>query len=153
VFSLCSAGRDKGDLGFEIHALTKHIQFYIEALRDFLGPSVRLRVTVIDLSPDSHDETIFNTLLMNLKKEFKDVDIGLEKTPTRETEYYRNLRFHVYARATRGNELELVDGGDTNWTQKLLNNAKERLVISGIGSERLCENFMPTSHRPRKSTY
>ena len=30
-----------------------------------------------------------------------------------------------------GKEQELVDGGDVNWTQKLLNNAKERLVISG----------------------
>jgi len=25
-----------------------------------------------------------------------------------------------------------------NWTQRLLNNAKERCVISGIGSERVC---------------
>jgi hypothetical protein len=37
--------------------------------------------------------------------------------------------------------LELVDGGSVNWTQKLLSNAKERLVISGIGSERLCAEF------------
>jgi hypothetical protein len=31
-----------------------------------------------------------------------------------------------------------VDGGAVDWTQRLLSNAKERLVISGIGSERLC---------------
>ena len=34
-------------------------------------------------------------------------------------------------------ELFLVDGGEVNWTQKLLVNAKERLVISGLGSERV----------------
>jgi hypothetical protein len=39
----------------------------------------------------------------------------------------------------KGKEQEIVDGGDVNWTQKLLNNAKERLVISGCGSERLCQ--------------
>jgi hypothetical protein len=37
--------------------------------------------------------------------------------------------------------LELVDGGSVNWTQQFLSNAKERLVISGIGSERLCTKF------------
>jgi hypothetical protein len=78
-----------------------------------------------------------------LKEVFKDVDICPEKAKTGETEYYRRLRFHVYASPPKGHEMELVDGGDTDWTQKLLNNAKERLVISGIGSERLCEKFKP----------
>jgi hypothetical protein len=117
----------------------------LKALRDFLGPAIPLRTTIIDLHRDSHDDTTFNTPIEKLKKEFKDVDIGLEKAKTGETEYYRHLRFHVYASPPRGHEMELVDGGDTDWTQKLLNNAKERLVISGIGSERLCEKFKPTS--------
>ena len=30
------------------------------------------------------------------------------------------------------------DGGAVDWTQKLLSNARERLVISGISGERLC---------------
>jgi len=149
IFSLCSAGRNTGNLAFELYAVMKHIQFYLDALRDFLGSDVRLRVAIIDLSPDSHEDTIFNALLSNLRKQFKDIDISLEKARVRETDYYGNLRFHVYASATRGHELELVDGGDTNWTQKLLNNAKERLVISGIGSERLCENFVSVCCRLR----
>jgi hypothetical protein len=37
--------------------------------------------------------------------------------------------------------LELVDGCSVDWTQKYLSNAKERLMISGIGSERLCREF------------
>jgi hypothetical protein len=143
LFSLCSAGRTTGNLRFEIRATTKHIRFYLESLRDFLGSDIPLRVTIIDLSPDSHDDAIFSALLENLKNEFDDVDMGLEKAQTRGTEYYRELRFHVYASPARGHELELVDGGDTDWTQKLLNNAKERLIISGIGSERLCEKFTP----------
>jgi hypothetical protein len=89
-----------------------------------------------------------------LEKEFYDVEINFEKAKTGETEYYRYLRFHVYADVSRSHGMELVDGGDTDWTQKLLNNAKERLVTSGIGSERLCEKFVPTrrssTERPRK---
>jgi hypothetical protein len=124
--------------------MTLHIRFYLRSLKDFLGSEIPLRVTLIDLSPDSHDDTTFDAPLENLKKEFDDVDVGLEKMRTRKTEYYRELRFKVYASPARGPEVELVDGGGTDWTQKLLNNAKERLIISGIGSERLCEKFVPT---------
>src|SRR6266516_5136185 len=57
--------------------------------------------------------------------------------------YYGELCFKIFATPSNGREQELVDGGDVNWTQKLLNNAKERLIISGCGSERLCELFDP----------
>jgi hypothetical protein len=38
-------------------------------------------------------------------------------------------------------EKELVDGGGVDWGAKLLNNGKERMVISGLGSERLAQLF------------
>ena len=55
--------------------------------------------------------------------------------------YYVDLCFHIHAITPSKQRLELVDGGVVNCTQKLLNNDKERLVISGIGSERLCTEF------------
>ncbi len=152
LFSLCSAGRDTGNLRFEINTVTQHIRFYLKSLKDFLRPVIPLRATIIDLHPESHDDTIFNAPIEKLKKEFDDVDIDLEKAKTVETEYYRHLRFHVYASPTKGHEMELVDGGDTDWTQKLLNNAKERLVISGIGSEKLCGKFKPIRRSLRRRT-
>ena len=152
IFSLCSAGRTTGNLRFEIDTVTEHIRFYLKALRDFLGPAIPFRGTIIDLHPDSHDDTTFNAPIEKLKKEFEDVDIDLEKAKTGETEYYRHLRFHVYASPPRGHEMELVDGGDTDWTQRLLNNAKERLVTSGIGSERLCTKFVPIRRSLPKRT-
>jgi hypothetical protein len=142
LFSLCSAGRDTGNLRFEINAMTEHVGFYLESLRDFLGPAPSLRATIIDLHPETREDTIFKAATEKLRKKFINVGIGLEKAKPDETEYYRHLRFHVYASPQRGHEMELVDGGDTNWTQKLLNNAKERLVTSGIGAERLCEKFI-----------
>jgi len=142
LFSFCSAGRDIGNIQFEIHAMTEHIRFYLESLRDFLGRDIPLRVTIIDQSPDSHNDAILIPLLEKLKNEFDNLDVALEKTQIERTEYYRKLRFHVYASPLKGQEIELVEGGDTDWTQKLLNNVKERLIISGIGSERLCENFV-----------
>ena len=35
-----------------------------------------------------------------------------------------------------GGDTELGDGGFTKWTQTLLGDTKERLLISGIGTER-----------------
>jgi hypothetical protein len=35
----------------------------------------------------------------------------------------------------------LTDGGFTDWTAQLLNNKKERLLISGLGPERLVSQF------------
>jgi hypothetical protein len=55
--------------------------------------------------------------------------------------YYRDICFHIHAMGPSGQFKELVDGGTVDWTQKLLSNAKERLIISGIGSERLCSEF------------
>ena len=141
LFSLCSAGRDTGNLGFEINATTEHIGFYLRALRDFLGPTIRLRAKVINLSKESRGEAIFQAAIEKLKRKFKDVKISQDKSKADAIGYYRHLSFHVYASPTSEPETELVDGGDTDWTQKLLSNAKERLVTSGIGVERLCLKF------------
>ena len=51
--------------------------------------------------------------------------------------YYRDTCYHIFAKDFSGNDLLLVDGGFTNWTQQLLSNQKERFLISGLGSERL----------------
>jgi hypothetical protein len=65
----------------------------------------------------------------------------MDEHRTSGTGYYLDICFHIHAIAAFGRQLEFVDGGAVDWTQKFLSNAKERLVISGIGSERLCAEF------------
>ena len=55
--------------------------------------------------------------------------------------YYSGVRFQMYARDQAGTEYFIVDGGFTDWTQQLLSNHKERLLISGMGSERFVSLF------------
>jgi hypothetical protein len=55
--------------------------------------------------------------------------------------FNETLCFKIYATSSEGDTLELADGGVVNWTQRLLANAKERLVISGLSSERICSAF------------
>jgi hypothetical protein len=77
------------------------------------------------------------------------VRIGFDQDRKQGRGYYGELCFKIFATRSTDKEHELVDGGDVNWIQKLLNNAKERLVISGCGSERLCELFGATGSRQR----
>jgi hypothetical protein len=141
VFSLCSAGRDHGNLQFEISTLGVHIRFYLSALRAFLGPEISLHVSVTDLGPNPREERIESQLLSAIRAEFEKVDCGFDRERTKGRGYYLDLCFHIHATHPSGDRLELVDGGSVDWTQKLLSNAKERLVISGIGSERLCSEL------------
>src|SRR3989449_11670826 len=48
TFTLCSAGRDPGNLLFETKTVGLHIGFYLLALMKFLGTKASLRVTVSD---------------------------------------------------------------------------------------------------------
>jgi hypothetical protein len=55
--------------------------------------------------------------------------------------YYRDLCMKIHAQTSEGEWIEVGDGGSVDWTQRLLSNSKERLVTSGIGSERVCSLF------------
>jgi hypothetical protein len=50
--------------------------------------------------------------------------------------YYTGLCFKVFA-VFGETELEVADGGFVDWTQRLLGNRKERLLISGYGIDRI----------------
>src|SRR3989475_8505752 len=52
LFSLCSAGRDLGNLRFEIETVCLHIGFFLRAFKKFVGPKIPLRVTVSDFSSE-----------------------------------------------------------------------------------------------------
>ncbi len=141
ALALCSAGRDDGDLRFELSALTLHITFYLRSLQAFLGPDIPLHVSVTDLRSDPRVEVIEGHLFPAIRGCLTDVTCEIDQQRSSGWGYYRDLCFHIHAKAASGRKLELVDGGCVDWTRKLLSNEKERLVISGIGSERLCSEF------------
>jgi hypothetical protein len=141
VFTMCSAGHDSGNLQFETEALSLHIGFYLRALKGFLGIKTALRVAVSDFGSKVSRPMLLSGVVEKLQSAHKKVGIGIDQDRKQGRGYYGELCFKIFATPSKGREEELVDGGDVNWTQKLLNNAKERLIISGCGSERLCELF------------
>ncbi len=140
-FSLCSAGRDLGNLRFEISALDLHIRFYLRALRAFLGAGIPLHLAVTDFGAVPATSMIESQLLSPIQAEIPGVDGQVDDRRAGGRGYYSGLCFHIHASHPSGVRLELVDGGVVDWTARLLGNAKERLVISGMGSERLCSQF------------
>src|SRR5438132_8818391 len=141
LFSLCSSGRDPGNLQFEIEAVRLHIGFFLKAFKKFLGSKIALRVAISDFSSGAPRSAVRSGVADKLQSSNTGVRIGFDQDRKQGRGYYGELCFKIFATPAAGREQELVDGGDVNWTQKLLNNAKERLVISGCGSERLCELF------------
>jgi hypothetical protein len=51
--------------------------------------------------------------------------------------YYTGVCFKIHAGGGPGQMREVGDGGFVQWTQHLLGNRKERLLISGIGLDLL----------------
>lgn len=135
---LCSAGRDTGNLRFELSALARHITYYLRSLRAYVGPDVPLHVSATDLRSDRRMGVIEERLFPQIRLHLEDVSCRIDEKRPSGRGYYRDLCFHIHATTASRRKVELVDGGSVDWTRKLLSNEKERLVISGIGSERLC---------------
>ena len=144
LLGLCTAGRDEGSFQFETTSLVEQIAFYLQLLREVsrLGYQThRLRVTLTDLEQGRQEQTLIEQVLRPLMANHSGVLCELD--PDRETGrgYYVGACFHIYATNVAGTEFELIDGGFTTWTQQVLGNSKERLLISGLGTERLCSQF------------
>jgi hypothetical protein len=94
-----------------------------------MGPSRLRRASIATLDA---------LVLAPLRSELTGVECVVDEKRTRGRGYYSGLCFGVHATGPAEAPVELVDGGAVPWTQKLLSDSKERLVVSGIGSERLC---------------
>lgn len=137
VFAVCTAGRDDGNHCFEFETLREHIGFYVRLLTSIGVPSVRLTVTDFSETVPDLEARILNPLT----QAFPEVQAKIDPHRTVGRGYYPSLCFHLYATDARGDEYNLADGGLVEWTQQLLSNKKERLMISGLGSERICALF------------
>jgi len=143
IFSLCTAGRDRGSYGFEVAALREHLEFYVRFLQSarqagFRLEAVRTKITVFD---ESRYQVLKAEVLEVLSRSYANVEFMFNQEPGSGQGYYTGVRFQMYARDQAGTEYFLVDGGFTDWTQQLLSNRKERLLISGMGSERFVSLF------------
>jgi hypothetical protein len=141
LFGLCTAGRDTGSWAFELDSLREQTGFYLRLIGRLpeLGlPELRPRVAVTPLEGGPPAEVIREGFLEPLAHEFQ-AEVALDNERSAGRGYYQALSFMISAVGRDGGDLGLVDGGFTDWTQRLLADRKERLLISGLGTERLAQ--------------
>jgi len=138
LFALCSAGRDRGGFAFEIDTIRLHVSFYIKAISGFLERVPRLQFVYSVYDRAEMANPAFAEMVAGLKSEFPDVECVADPDRSAGRDYYQGLSFHLNAIQPTDEVVQLADGGSVDWTARLVSNGKERLVISGIGTERVC---------------
>jgi hypothetical protein len=141
LLGVASAGRDRGSLGFEVDALVTQISFLVTVL-DYHWPGRRARVAITDLCDRS--DVWERDVLQVLRNRFS--HLAVEMGPTRKSGrgYYVDACYKVYVVDATGDEVECGDGGCTGWARQLLSSNKERLVIGGLGIDRLLTEPRPS---------
>lgn len=128
LLGLVSAGRDRGSDAFESEAMLLHLRAIADVLA-CIGPTqIIVRVTDFSGRLGHVAEAVVEQL----------TGVAAEVWPDRVAggSYYPSLCCKVSV-VVDGEEVEVGDGGVVDWTQRLLGNGKERLMISGVSLERL----------------
>jgi hypothetical protein len=135
LFALVSSARDQGSGRTEAALLTSHLRFWARALGELL-PARRsaLRYTVFGFAP--LHERILDTVLPALHPLPAEVAVDEDAGRERARGYYERGAIRIDVETDPGWQ-EVGDGGFTSWTAQLLNDAKERCLISCVATERL----------------
>jgi hypothetical protein len=109
-----------------------------------LGGSDRfLRERGIAALPEVLHPQFENDVIAPLRAEFPEAQFRVNQQRLEGFGYYKSFTLRISPQAPDGNRYPIVDGGFTDWTARLLGNRKERLLISGIGSEFACNTYRP----------
>lgn len=133
LFGLVTAGRDTGNHAFERRHLTEHLRFAARATAEAGGRHTEIRLTRLD------DAT--GPVVDRVREDLADlpgVDVLDDPDRTTGRGYYTGVCFKV-GTTIAGRRLEVADGGFVDWSRLLTGNRKERLLISGLGVDRLAE--------------
>jgi hypothetical protein len=143
LLGLATAGRDDGGHRFEREAVAEHARSLAAGLTAAGLGLVQLAVT--PLSPVG--ETIAAAVSAELAA--GSVEVVLDRDREAGRGYYRDLCFKLNVavderadsgpadRSAHAAWAEVGDGGFTDWTARLTASAKERLLISGVGIDRV----------------
>lgn len=143
IYSLCVAGKDKGNFIFEREMLQELLLVYIKLFHELYEHGYHYSKIRVNIK--CKDQRVFDAFdISSLKNKLNNSNTIMEILSDKEENwnYYTNIRFQIHI-SDAENEHFIVDGGDTDWTQKILNNRKERYFTSGFGSERFMMLFQP----------
>jgi hypothetical protein len=132
LFGLVTAGRDTGSLEFERSALAGQLEIAVRGVAAAGAGDAQIALTPLS----DRGERIAAVVSADLAGVVTDRDRQAGRG------YYRDLCFKVNAYAD-GEPREIGDGGFTDWTARLTANQKERLLITGLSTDRLAAMAPP----------
>lgn len=130
---LVTSGLDAGNFAFEKESLAEHIKIMSNIFLNFYKVAdISFRLLCRDgyadplrLASAARDYIVSQT---------PDTKVTIEETPERHLGYYEGIQYKVDIKVNE-RWFEIGDGGFVNWTQQLLQNNKERYLITGFGFE------------------
>jgi hypothetical protein len=139
LLGMVTAGRDQGSYQFEREALAEHLRSAVAGMA-----AAGLTEVQVALTPMSEGgQRIAAAVTADLASAPAEIMADPERQSGRG--YYQDLCFKVNARVD-GELAEIGDGGFTDWSQQLTANRKERLLISGLGLDRLAVVMDPAGN-------
>ncbi|MGE5292294.1 MAG: hypothetical protein ACM3ML_34935 [Micromonosporaceae bacterium] len=130
LFGLVTAGRDEGGYRFERNAVAEHVRFAVAGLAAAGFPGIQVALTPVSEAGTRIAAAVTEELSAAA------IDIVENRERQNGRVYYRDLCFKVNA-LVNGNLEEFADGGFTDWGMRLVASNKERMLISGLGIDRL----------------
>lgn len=138
LFSWVTAGRDRGDYHFELDSVRDHIRCHLDLLRKVAELGYVVGDIVVEVSHTDRDERRLAQVQQHvfdpLSEQYDGVAFVLDRAREQARNYYAGLCLHVNVKVG-ASWFNLSDGGLTMWTQRLLSNRKERLMVSAMGIE------------------
>ncbi|MCL1796035.1 MAG: hypothetical protein FWG37_03990 [Clostridia bacterium] len=132
IFTMVSAGKSRGSYAFETEALLFHLRFYHAYwLRKHGSP---LSLSLFRRGGYKDPDGFISRVMETIKENLGNVEITIGEQG-HSAAYYKGLQIKLYAQAD-GKAIEVGDIGFTDWTQRLLNNKGERLLISAMALDR-----------------
>jgi hypothetical protein len=134
LFAMVTAGRAGNRRSFEPAALREQVAVHLRLLAD----AVPGRATAVGVSHVSEPpQALERDVLQPLRKEFPATAFELRPERLEGAAYYRGLMVDIGLADRGGTIRSVADGGATDWTARLLSDRKERMVVTGIGIERV----------------
>ena len=131
VIGLVTSWIDRGQYKREEESIIKHIKTYVEIFRAVYGLEINDLVLRLNVLANS-DDIDFKRFMTKVEKCVEDLESETTYELNKTNEYYSILRFGIQIRSM---DYPIVDGGFVNWISKFTQNKKQRILISGIGTE------------------
>ncbi|WP_147381832.1 hypothetical protein [Paenibacillus nanensis] len=139
VFCMVTSGKDKGSYRFEKQAIWEHMHVYQEIFQSICNAEIEITLNTRRSGYKDPDGLIQR--VMDDKGQSSVQVVASGSRDNEENQYYQGLQFNISVNI-KGQSVRIGDGGFVDWPQQLLQNKKERMLISAIGLDMMLLNGM-----------